>query len=138
PTSRPNYLNEFYITIREEESVYPTTVPRIFLSVHSPFEPVYPFEEGEFLELGHMYILNIRMEEVHLLESPYQTNCADYEELWEKNNKTGPRSQEMCKDWCLRNYFKPCLDCEDGLKMVEMPTRLCGFGRFFSVRGENS
>ncbi|GFT52071.1 hypothetical protein NPIL_620961, partial [Nephila pilipes] len=34
-------------------------------------------------------------EEEHLLESPYDTNCTDYEDLWNKNNKTGPRSQEV-------------------------------------------
>ncbi|GIX74523.1 hypothetical protein CEXT_668871 [Caerostris extrusa] len=36
-------------------------------------------------------------EEEHLQPAPYPTNCTDYEALWEKNNKTGPRSQEVSK-----------------------------------------
>ncbi|GFT83041.1 hypothetical protein NPIL_525761, partial [Nephila pilipes] len=64
-------------------------------------------------------------EEEHLLESPYQTNCTDYEDLWEKNNKTGPRSQEMCRQWCMWNFFKSCGDCENGFSMVEEPKRMC-------------
>ncbi|GFT69286.1 uncharacterized protein NPIL_364641, partial [Nephila pilipes] len=66
-------------------------------------------------------------EEVHLLESPYETNCTDYEGLWKKNNKTGPRSQEMCREMCSRSYYKPCADCEAGLTMVEKPMRMCRF-----------
>ena len=30
-----------------------------------------------------------------LLEEPFETKCEDYEELWEKNNNTGPRIQEV-------------------------------------------
>ncbi|GFT18837.1 uncharacterized protein NPIL_257451 [Nephila pilipes] len=65
--------------------------------------------------------------EEHLLESPYKTNCTDYEELWKKNNKTGPRSQEMCKEWCLLNYHKSCEDCEEKLTMVEKPIKPCSY-----------
>ncbi|GFT29294.1 uncharacterized protein NPIL_583871 [Nephila pilipes] len=64
-------------------------------------------------------------EEERLLPSPYQTNCTDYEDLWKKNNKTGPRSQEMCKEWCLWNYYKSCGYCEKGLTMVEKPQKAC-------------
>ncbi|GFT70147.1 hypothetical protein NPIL_481441, partial [Nephila pilipes] len=45
-------------------------------------------------------------EEEHLLESPYQTNCTDYEYLWEKNNKTGPRSQEVFFETIIVSYLK--------------------------------
>ncbi|GFT41793.1 uncharacterized protein NPIL_320041 [Nephila pilipes] len=120
-------LNTFEIFIREEEAVYPWTVPEIMLSIHSPFIPVYPFYEGEILELGHMYIINIRMEEEHLLEYPYYTDCTDYEHLWEKNNKTGPRSQEMCKRLCTWNYLKPCAYCDHGLIVVDKPIWVCEY-----------
>ncbi|GFU19097.1 uncharacterized protein NPIL_194451 [Nephila pilipes] len=79
-------LYNFYTRIREEETVYPWTVSGIFLSIHSPFVPVNPFNDGAFLQIGHQYIIKIRMEEEHLLESPYDTNCTDYEDLWNKNN----------------------------------------------------
>ncbi|GFT69084.1 hypothetical protein NPIL_7661 [Nephila pilipes] len=78
-------------------------------------------------------------EEEHLLESPYQTNCTDYEDLWNKNNKTGPRSQEMCKEWCLWNYHKSCEDCETTLTMVEKPIKMCFTnGRSFHFLHEKS
>ncbi|GFU12064.1 hypothetical protein NPIL_9422, partial [Nephila pilipes] len=54
-------LNTFEIEIRENETVYPWTVPQIMLSIHSPFDPVYPFYEAEYLKLGHMYLISIRI-----------------------------------------------------------------------------
>ncbi|GFT85838.1 hypothetical protein NPIL_433411, partial [Nephila pilipes] len=54
-------LYNFYTRIREEETVYPWTVSGIFLSIHSPFVPVNPFNDGAFLQIGHQYIINIRM-----------------------------------------------------------------------------
>ncbi|GFU12063.1 uncharacterized protein NPIL_9421, partial [Nephila pilipes] len=120
-------LNTFEIEIRENETVYPWTVPQIMLSIHSPFDPVYPFYEAEYLKLGHMYLISIRIEEEHLLEYPYQTNCTDYEYLWEKNNKTGPRSQKMCTDWCFWNYLKPCDYCDEGVIIEEKPIWICEY-----------
>ncbi|GFS52296.1 uncharacterized protein NPIL_363561, partial [Nephila pilipes] len=72
-------------------------------------------------------------EEQHLLESPYHTNCTDYEGLWKENNKTGPRSQEMCRERCTWNFFKSCDGCEKGFSMVEKPKQMCKISRFFSV-----
>ncbi|GFS63408.1 uncharacterized protein NPIL_155112 [Nephila pilipes] len=120
-------LNTFEIEIRENETVYPWTVPQIMLNIHSPFDPVYPFYEAEYLKLGHMYLISIRIEEEHLLEYPYQTNCTDYEYLWEKNNKTGPRSQKMCTDWCFWNYLKPCDYCDEGVIIEEKPIWICEY-----------
>ncbi|GFT38293.1 hypothetical protein NPIL_10491, partial [Nephila pilipes] len=54
-------LNSFDIEIREDETVYPWTVQQIMLNIHSPFDPVYPFYEGEYLQLGHTYFINIRI-----------------------------------------------------------------------------
>ncbi|GFS46738.1 hypothetical protein NPIL_498551, partial [Nephila pilipes] len=65
-------------------------------------------------------------EEEHLLESPYDTNYTDYEDLWNKNNKTGPRSQEICKEWCLSNFLKTCGECYRGFTMIENSRILCG------------
>ncbi|GFT71527.1 uncharacterized protein NPIL_310831 [Nephila pilipes] len=120
-----NRLNAYYTSIREEEAFFPWRVPRILLSIHSPFVPINSFDEGVVLEKNHVYIVNMRMEEEHLLQSPYQTDCKDYEDLWKKNNKTGPRSQEMCKEWCLWNYYTSCGNCFQGLTMVEKPHRFC-------------
>ncbi|GFU43662.1 hypothetical protein NPIL_262121, partial [Nephila pilipes] len=84
--------------------------------IECPFSS-YPHKEESLYDL----------EEEHLLESPYQTNCTDYVYIWEKNNKTGPRSQEMCREWCWWNFFQSCEDCEQGLTMVEKPLRHCNY-----------
>ncbi|GFT69288.1 uncharacterized protein NPIL_364661 [Nephila pilipes] len=62
---------------------------------------------------------------MHLLEPPYKTNCMDYEDLWKKNNKTGPRSQEMCKEWCKWNIYKACDDCARKPTMLQKPKKMC-------------
>ncbi|GFT64048.1 uncharacterized protein NPIL_250901 [Nephila pilipes] len=129
----PNSMNGFVTEIRDYDTFFPWSVPRILLSVHSPFVPINPFDEGMILEKYHEYYINVRMEEEHLLESPYQTNCTDYEDLWKKNNKTGPRSQEMCRERCRWNFFQSCNGCENGFSMVEKPKRMCKPGRLFSV-----
>ncbi|GFT93541.1 uncharacterized protein NPIL_193251 [Nephila pilipes] len=54
-------MNGFEMSIRKEESIYPWTVPQIMFSIHSPFEPIYPFYEGEFLQSGHAYLISIRL-----------------------------------------------------------------------------
>ncbi|GIY72441.1 hypothetical protein CEXT_689551 [Caerostris extrusa] len=60
--------------------------------IHSPFVPISQFEVN-FIKPKVDYIINIKMEEEHLLPHPYQTNCTDYDALWLKNNRTGPRSE---------------------------------------------
>ncbi|XP_055944617.1 uncharacterized protein LOC129975579 [Argiope bruennichi] len=96
-----NEVIDYKITVHKNESFYPWTHPQIFLSIHSSLVPVNPLLEGIPLKTGHSYSIYIRLEEEHLLASPYGTNCTDYDELWRKNNMTGPRSREMCRDMCM-------------------------------------
>ncbi|GFQ68789.1 uncharacterized protein TNCT_36741 [Trichonephila clavata] len=74
---------------------------------------------------GYRYNVNIRLEKEHLLPSPYQTNCTDYVATWKNNNKTGPRSQQMCRDICEQNFSNLCYGCEKGLKMFEKIENMC-------------
>ncbi|GBM96290.1 hypothetical protein AVEN_142051-1 [Araneus ventricosus] len=66
--------------------------------------------------------------EVHSLPYPYKTDCMDYEDLWKKNNKTGPRSQEMCKEWCSISYYRHCWGCTWAATMIENSEDSCLFG----------
>ncbi|GFU43865.1 uncharacterized protein NPIL_321741, partial [Nephila pilipes] len=75
-----NSMNGFVAAIQDLDTFYPWTVPRLLLSVHSPFIPIDPFDEGVLLEKYHEYFIHLKLEEQHLLQSPYQTNCTDYEE----------------------------------------------------------
>ncbi|GFS61447.1 uncharacterized protein NPIL_406462 [Nephila pilipes] len=102
----PNSMNIFVAAIQDLDSFYPWTVPRLLLSVHSPFVPIDPVDEGVLLEKYHEYFIHLKLEEQHLLGSPYQTNCTDYEYLWKKNNKTGPRSQEVFLETIIDSYLK--------------------------------
>ncbi|GIY55206.1 uncharacterized protein CDAR_172981 [Caerostris darwini] len=95
------------------------------LSIHSPVVPESPLSSGKALTLGKQYKVSIRLEEEHLLPHPYATNCTDYDALWRKNDKTGPRSQQMCIYMCLRKYNKQCSGCEGQEMMHEDKHRLC-------------
>ncbi|GFU32245.1 uncharacterized protein NPIL_555081, partial [Nephila pilipes] len=126
-------LYYFIASIQEYETFFPWTVQRILLSIHSPFVPIDPFKEGVNLETNHDYFVYIQMGEEHLLESPYSTNCMDYEEIWKTNNKTGPRSQEMCKEGCWWNYFKSYGFYHGKLTMLEQPREKCNIASFDDI-----
>ncbi|GFT09099.1 uncharacterized protein NPIL_548641 [Nephila pilipes] len=95
----------------ENEIFYPDAKPGIMFAIHSPFEAINPFEDGIFMEPGNLYRISIQMEEEELLPYPYKTDCLNYTEMWLKANKTGPRSQEMCRHKCLRDITEDCFNC---------------------------
>ncbi|GFU03386.1 hypothetical protein NPIL_683811 [Nephila pilipes] len=61
-------MNNFITVIPEFDSFYPWTVPRILLSVHSPFVPIDPFD-GELLEKNHEYFIKFRLKICSLYDS---------------------------------------------------------------------
>ncbi|GBO05094.1 hypothetical protein AVEN_249602-1 [Araneus ventricosus] len=111
--------------MRKDDIFFPWTGNQIFLSIHSPFVPVNPLLEGNHLKSGYEYNIYVRLDEEHLQPHPYETNCTDYDALWRKNNKTGPRSQEMCKALCYLSYSRACYDCEKPKVMLYRPENLC-------------
>ncbi|GFU02671.1 hypothetical protein NPIL_649471 [Nephila pilipes] len=62
----------------------PIRFTRVFLCFQAGFSTSYFFKYTACI-----------CEEQHLLGSPYQPDCTDYENLWKKNNKSGPRSEEV-------------------------------------------
>ncbi|GFY18800.1 uncharacterized protein TNCV_2400181 [Trichonephila clavipes] len=120
-----SYVYRFILNLEKEELFYPWLSHQVFFAVHSPFVPINPFLDGRAMKPGYLYNVNIRLEKELLLPHPYQTNCTDYEAMWKKNNKTGPRSQQKCRDMCTKNYSKFCFGCEKGLTMYENIEDLC-------------
>ncbi|GIY87026.1 uncharacterized protein CEXT_364821 [Caerostris extrusa] len=106
------------------ETFYPWDTPELLFYIHSPFDPI-TLLQGKTLRPGFQYSINVDLEEEHLLESPYPTNCTDYNASWKASNKTGPRSQEMCRQTCLKHYSKKCYDCYYGLAMYENSADVC-------------
>ncbi|GBN51618.1 hypothetical protein AVEN_268686-1 [Araneus ventricosus] len=104
---------------------FPWSQDEIFLSVHSPFVPVNPLTQGHNLEPGVQYNVYVRLEEEHLQPPPYKTNCMDYEALWNRNNKTGPRSQKMCEASCYLSYSRKHYGCENAKLILYEPENLC-------------
>ncbi|GIY09472.1 uncharacterized protein CEXT_54431 [Caerostris extrusa] len=98
---------------------------QVYLSIHSPVVPSNPFMYGKPLRTGYQYDVYVRLEEEHLLPPPYPTNCTDYDAIWRMNNKTGPRSQEMCREFCHRDYYNSFLQCETTMTMYENPKNIC-------------
>ncbi|GFR16983.1 uncharacterized protein TNCT_67421 [Trichonephila clavata] len=125
-------LYEFSAEIAEEESFYPWITTQVYFFIHSPFTSVNPFQKGIALKSGYQYNIDIKLEEEHLLPYPYHTDCTNYEALWIKNNKTGPRSQQMCREVCELSSVRQCFGCDKELIMVEEPKNLC-----FGNRGCN-
>ncbi|GFR24095.1 uncharacterized protein TNCT_727571 [Trichonephila clavata] len=108
-----------------EELFFPWLAHQVFFAIHSPFVSINPFKDGRAMKPGYVYNINIRVEEEHLLPHPYQTNCTDYEAMWKKNNRTGPRSQQMCREMCQKNYSNLCYGCEKTLTMFENIEKMC-------------
>ncbi|KAF8778458.1 hypothetical protein HNY73_015179 [Argiope bruennichi] len=102
-------IHVFKIEVNKSETIYPWKIPQIALAIHSPFVPVHPLWEGIPLKQGHDYIINLRLEEEHLLPFPYDTNCTDYDALWRRNNKSGPRSQEATLLYYINAEIKKIL-----------------------------
>ncbi|GIX76224.1 uncharacterized protein CDAR_425491, partial [Caerostris darwini] len=113
------YIQRIYIPNNEYEAFYPWIMSPTFFSIHSSVIPENPLSMGKRLRLGHQYKVSFRLEEEHLLPLPYETNCTHYDALWRQNNKTGPRSQQMCVYMCLKSSRKLCPGCEGERMMHE-------------------
>ncbi|GFY56006.1 uncharacterized protein TNIN_417871 [Trichonephila inaurata madagascariensis] len=69
------------------------TTPSLQIAIHSPYFLPSPYNDGSTFSGGRSYELRVLMEETHLLQSPYQTNCTDYLKTWRENGGTGPINQ---------------------------------------------
>ncbi|GFT75330.1 uncharacterized protein NPIL_16481 [Nephila pilipes] len=110
PRRITNFINNFNLKMPPNESVSYLSPPGVLFSVHSPFIQDNPLTSYNELILGHIYKIKVNLEEEHLLPHPFPTNCTDYDELWRKNNKTGPRSQDVCRNNCLDSFKERCWD----------------------------
>ncbi|CAL1273857.1 unnamed protein product [Larinioides sclopetarius] len=116
-------IHSFVIEMDKEDLFYLRIQNQAFISLHSPYVPVNPFILGKPMKLGHQYNIYIRMDEERLLPHPYPTNCTDYLSLWEKNNRTGPRSKEMCQEICVKMSLPSY--CEIQQTMYRNPKEIC-------------
>ncbi|GFU55347.1 uncharacterized protein NPIL_30711 [Nephila pilipes] len=108
-TETQNFIAHLDVQFSAHESFFYRMHPVVFFAVHSPFIQENPFIEQNILKLGHRYDIIFRLEaEEHLLPHPFPTDCTDYVDMWRKNNKTGPRSQEACKKKCSDSYETQC------------------------------
>ncbi|GIX67883.1 uncharacterized protein CDAR_499521 [Caerostris darwini] len=53
--------DEFYLDPEENETFFVNSRPGIMFAVHSPFEAVNPFQQGNFLKPGYLYRFTIEM-----------------------------------------------------------------------------
>ncbi|GIY54180.1 uncharacterized protein CEXT_466981, partial [Caerostris extrusa] len=111
--------------VEPEETFHPWGEPGVMFTIHSPFVAVNPFLKGNVLRPGSFYNIHVRLEEEHLLPHPYKTNCTDYESLWKSNNRTGPRSQQVCKENCMIYFSMTCYRCPYELIMYKNPEDRC-------------
>lgn len=104
-------VNKITFYVREDEMFLPGDQPGVLFAIHNPFKAVNPFEIGIFMRPGRTYMIFVDIQEEVLLKEPYDTNCVNYTEIWEKNGRSGPRMQESCRQKCLADIAKQCLGC---------------------------
>ncbi|GBN20890.1 hypothetical protein AVEN_242143-1 [Araneus ventricosus] len=106
----------------ESEVIYPIEKAGIMFQLHSPFEPVNPFETGYFMRPGYLYRITVKMTQE---EKSY--DCLNYTEVWMKNNKTGYRSRAACKYKCAGDIVVKCVNCTEPFILYPYPNKnFCG------------
>ncbi|KAG8180218.1 hypothetical protein JTE90_016494 [Oedothorax gibbosus] len=116
-----------YLTIDagQDEMFDSSARPGILFALHSPYEPVNPYLKGALMKPGRSYQVHIQLKEENRLKYPYKTDCMNYLEIWEANNRTGPRSKEMCIQHCQIEYSMWCRKCEWGIFMYKDVEKMC-------------
>ncbi|XP_055934771.1 uncharacterized protein LOC129964111 [Argiope bruennichi] len=117
--------------VREDEQFIPGHRTGLFLAIHSPYEGYNPTEKGIFMKPGKTYKLYVTTEKELLLPYPYETDCLDYNEMWENNNRSGPRLQEMCQHKCLLDATSKYLNCTAPFALYPSDLRICGSDEIF-------
>ncbi|GFQ94469.1 amiloride-sensitive sodium channel subunit alpha [Trichonephila clavata] len=102
----------------------------MFLSVHSPYIGINPAEKGIFMEAGKTYKIYVTMDKETLLPYPYETDCMNYTKLWENNNRTGPRIQEMCQHKCIVQITEKYYNCSPLFALYPNNLRICDLSEF--------
>ncbi|CAL1274328.1 unnamed protein product [Larinioides sclopetarius] len=120
-----NPVASLTFNLSSDDQFIPGQKPGIYFSVHSPFVAANPFESGNFMKIGNIYKIHISMENEILLPYPYETNCLNYTELWLKNNRTGPRIQEMCQHKCILDVASKILNCSTVFGLYPHDLRIC-------------
>ncbi|KAG8180216.1 hypothetical protein JTE90_016493 [Oedothorax gibbosus] len=119
------HLGRLKLNLEEDETFDPRSNPRVTFAVHSPFAPLNPHFHGELLRPGNLYNVHVSLEEERLLPYPYQTDCIDYNDMWVKNNRSGPRSHQMCERSCLMKISMEYHGCVHGVEMYDDPKGIC-------------
>ncbi|GFT09097.1 uncharacterized protein NPIL_548631 [Nephila pilipes] len=125
--------DEFVFDPEENDLFDPDSKPGIIFAIHSPFEAIDPFEKGIFMKPGYLYRITLQMTQEELLPHPYKTDCLNYTEIWLKSDRTGPRSQEMCRYKCVRDAFEYCVHCTDIHILYPKKTRICETDKYENV-----
>ncbi|GFU32807.1 amiloride-sensitive sodium channel subunit alpha [Nephila pilipes] len=113
--------------VNDEDEFVPGHKNGVFLSVHSPYMGNNPSEKGIFMETGKTYKIYVTTDKEMLLPYPYETDCVNYTELWENNNRTGPRIQEMCLHKCLLDAASKSYNCSPVFVLYPNDLRICDF-----------
>ncbi|GIY40360.1 uncharacterized protein CDAR_480021 [Caerostris darwini] len=85
--------------------------PAIQIAVHSPYFLPSPYLDGTNFLAGRAYEMRLTMYEKHLLPAPYQTNCTNYFEEWERRNGKGPINQMGVVQECRMKRFYEAMKC---------------------------
>ncbi|XP_055932771.1 uncharacterized protein LOC129962800 [Argiope bruennichi] len=116
--------------VSSKEQFIPGHRTGVHFAIHSPYEGYNPTQKGIFMKPGKTYKLYVSTEKELLLPYPYETDCIDYTEVWEKNNRKGPRVQEMCQHKCLLDATSKHLNCSTVFTLYPNNQRICDSNEF--------
>ncbi|UYV66892.1 hypothetical protein LAZ67_4003248 [Cordylochernes scorpioides] len=96
PTASSDVGNYIRIVLDAEPHEYFTAFRDVemVVAVHSPYLLVNAERMGRVMTPGHSYSVFLKPEVSNLLPAPFAANCTDYQELWMKNGKSGPLSEQ--------------------------------------------
>ncbi|UYV69803.1 hypothetical protein LAZ67_7000792 [Cordylochernes scorpioides] len=89
-----NYI-KILLDLEPFQYFQPKRVIEGFLHIHNPVLLPSPYFLGLTVLPGNAYDIYIRPKITYLLQSPFKSNCMDYEALYLAANRTGPRTQEF-------------------------------------------
>ncbi|KAG8180874.1 hypothetical protein JTE90_015799 [Oedothorax gibbosus] len=131
-------LDTFLFDVQPAESFYKNEKHGLRFLIHSPYYTMNPFVKGISMKPGKAYRIHVSMEEEARLPYPYKTDCVDHEALWNESGKTGPRSQQMCKNACQRAFNRECYGCEKSLTVYLATDNVCDMSKEIPCNGSKA
>ncbi|XP_023234703.1 uncharacterized protein LOC111634211 [Centruroides sculpturatus] len=108
--SEGELVGTILVTFNPKEISNPSTPVGAKVSVHNRDQLVNPFLDGFQIKPGRTYNVKLKAVQENLLDSPYNTNCTDYEKQKDKGFN-GIYSRDFCIIECRKELWLENCNC---------------------------